>query len=63
MYCYAGTIKVLVFSDVTRVGFETEAEGSRYLRNHDSFIHGVMCQKSRHINARLLAKTEISKIS
>ena len=61
MHCYAATTKVLVFSDVTRVGFETEAEGSRYLRNHDSFIHGVMCQKSRYINAHLLAKLKYRK--
>lgn len=61
MYSYAGTIKVLVFSDVTRVGFETEAEGSRYLRNHYSFIRGVICQKSRHINAHLLAKLKYRK--
>jgi hypothetical protein len=61
MYSYAGTIKVLVTSDVTRVGFETEAEGSRYLRNHYSFIHGVIYQKSRHINAHLLAKQKYRK--
>jgi hypothetical protein len=61
MYSYAGTIEVLVLSDVTRVVFETEAEGLRYLRNHDPFIHGVMCQKSRHINAHLLAKLKYLK--
>ena len=61
MYCYAGAIKILVFSGVSRVGFETEAEDSRYLRNHDSFIHVVMCQKSHHINAHLLAKLKYRK--
>jgi len=61
VYSYAGTIEVLVFSDVTRVVFETDAEGSRYLRNHDSFIHGVVCQKTRHINAHPLTKLKYRK--
>jgi hypothetical protein len=58
MYSYAGTINVLVFSDVARVRFEPEAEGSRFLRNHNCFIHVVKCQNSRHINAHLLANTK-----
>jgi hypothetical protein len=46
---------------VARVVFETEAEGIRYLRNYDSFIHGVMCQKGRHNNAHIFAKLKCRK--